>query len=135
MKELYNLFLFLFVIFLLILLFRNLNLGVKEGMATDSSGNLTQNIYVDNGIAGNSASYGASLKAATIKLQDNFLISKYKNDYETIILNLDDLINNLMLKSVLTFKQDNIDVSIKNLIELNQAKQALNNVMKFVDKN
>ena len=133
MKELYNLFLFLFVIFLLILLFRNLNLGVKEGMATDSSGNLTQNIYVDNGIAGNSASYGASLKAATIKLQDNFLISKYKNDYETIILNLDDLINNLMLKTALSVDQSNPQQSLVQLAQLQQSLDALNSVMKYVD--
>lgn len=134
MKELYNFFLFLFVILLIILLFRNLNF--REGM-TDASGNPvnTPTTNITNGIAGNASSFGASIKTATIKLQDTFLISKYKNDYETIILNMDDLLNNLMLKSVLTFKQDNVNQTIKNLIDLNQAKQSLNNVMKFIDSN
>lgn len=132
MKEFYNLLLFFFIIFFIFLILKNLNFGIKEGM-TDASGNEIVVSTSGNGIAGNAASYGAQLKAATIKLQDTFLISKYRSDYETLILNLDDLLNNLMLKSVLTAKQDNINESIKNLVELNQAKQALNNVMKFID--
>jgi hypothetical protein len=87
-----------------------------------------------NGIAGNAPSYGAQIKAATIKLQDTFLISKYRSDYETIILNLDDQVDNLMLKTVLSIDSNNPADGLKKLAEMNQAKVALNNVMKFVDK-
>jgi len=131
-KELMNLFLFIGICFVLYLLFRNFNFsGIKEGM-TDASGNIQSSIL--NGIAGNAASYGATIKAETIKLQDTFLISKYRSDYETVILNLDDLLNNLMLKTALSIDSNNPSNGIKRLAEMNQAKIALNNVMKFVDK-
>jgi len=131
-QELMNLFLFIAVCFFIYILFRNINFsGIKEGM-TDASGNEISSSN-NNGVAGNAATYGANIKAATIKFQDTFLISKYRTNYETVILNLDDLINNLMLKTALTIDTNNPGDSIKKLSEMNQAKLALNNVMKFVD--
>ena len=126
-KELMNLFIFLGICFLVYILFRNLKF--KEGMTTDASGNDTQN----NGMAGNAAAYAAKIKAETVKMQDMLLISKYRSDYETVILNLDDLINNLMLKTALTVDKDKPGESITKLSQLGQAKTALNSVMKFVD--
>jgi len=87
-----------------------------------------------NGIAGNAASYGATIKAANIKMQDTFLISKYRSDYETAVLNLDDLLSSLMLQSALTVDPKNPDKTVTQLSNLNQAKTALNTVMKYVDK-
>ena len=86
-----------------------------------------------NGVAGNAAAYGATIKATTIKLQDTFLITKYRSDYETAILNLDDLISNLMLQTTLSIDSNNPDSAIKKLADMSQAKTALNSVMKFVD--
>jgi hypothetical protein len=133
-QELMNLFLFIFICFIIYLIFRNFNFNknysIKEGM-TDASGNTIT--APPNGIAGNAANYGAVIKGANIKLQDTFLISKYRSDYETVILNLDDLLNNLMLKTALTIDTDKPDESIQKLSNMNQAKLALNNVMKFVD--
>jgi hypothetical protein len=100
-----------------------------EGMtAADASGN-----SVTNGIAGNAASYAAALKAEAIKIQDTFLISKYRADYESAIINVDDLINNLMLKAALSVNQTNPIESIEKLSKMQQAKMALNSVMKFID--
>jgi len=133
--ELMNMFLFIGISLVIYLLFRNFNYNNQysliEGM-TDASG--TAASTSDNGIAGNAASYGAQIKAATIKLQDTVLISKYRSDYETAILNLDDLVDNLMLKTVLSIDTSNPADGLKKLAEMNQAKLALNNVMKFVDK-
>jgi hypothetical protein len=132
-SELMNLFLFIGICFVLYLLFKNFNFsGIKEGM-TDASGNSVT--PPQNGVAGNAASYGATIKAESIKLQDAFLISKYRSDYETAILNLDDLINNLMLNTALSIDVKNPAAGIKKLAEMNQAKSGLNSVMKFVDKN
>ena len=100
-----------------------------EGM-TDGSGN---SIASGNGIAGNAASYAATLKAATIKSQDVLLISKYRSDYESAILNLDDLINSLMLKTALSVDQNNPGDSLDKLGKMQLAKAGLNSVMKFVD--
>ena len=133
--ELMNMFLFIGISLVIYLLFRNFNYNNQysliEGM-TDASG--TAASTSDNGIAGNAASYGAQIKAATIKLQDTVLISKYRSDYETAILNLDDLVDNLMLKTVLSIDTSNPADGLKKLADMNQAKLALNNVMKFVDK-
>ena len=134
-RELMNLFLFIGICLVVYLLFRNFNYNNQysliEGM-TDASGNATT--PTGNGIAGNAAAYGAQIKAATIKFQDTFLISKYRSDYETVILNLDDLIDNLMLKTVLSIDSNNPGDGVKKLSEMGQAKLALNIVMKFVDK-
>jgi hypothetical protein len=132
--ELMNMFLFIGISLVVYLLFRNFNYNNQysliEGM-TDASGNTVAS--TNNGIAGNAASYGAQIKAATIKLQDTFLITKYRTDYETVILNLDDFINNLMLKNALSFDKEKPETSLSKLVELQQAKLALNSVMKFVD--
>jgi hypothetical protein len=130
-KELMNLFLFIGICFVLYLLFRNFNYDFRkrEGMTSDSSGNTSSG----NGIAGNASAYGATIKAASIKSQDTFLISKYRSDYETVILNLDDLLNNMMLQTTLTIDLNNPDKSIEKLSQMQQAKTALNSVMKFVD--
>jgi len=134
-KELMNLFLFIAICFIAYILFRHFEYknqyGIIEGM-TDGSGNITPSST--NGVAGNAASYGATIKAANIKMQDTFLISKYRSDYETAILNLDDLLSSLMLQTALTVNPQNPQSTIKQLAEMNQAKTALNIVMKYVDK-
>ena len=137
MKELHNLLLFMAICFILYVLFRSFNYNPNsntfmEGM-TDSSGNTGTFTAPANGVAGNAAAYAASIKSTTINLQDTLLISKYRADYETAILNLDDLINNLMLQASLNIDQQNPTQTIENLAKMQQAKVALNSVMKFVD--
>ena len=105
-----------------------------EGMTSNNdSESSSSSLLSSDGIAGNAATYSASLKAATIKLQDILLIKKYRVDYESSILNLDDLINNLMLKTSLSVNQNNPIEDIIKLGQMQQAKVALNSVMKFVD--
>ena len=134
MKEFYNLFLFLAICFAIYIVFRNFHYNpmLIEGM-TDASGNSVTVNAPANGVAGNAASYGAALKASTIKLQDTFLISKYRSDYESVILNMDDLINNLMLKATLSLDQSKPQETVESLAKMQQAKVALNSVMKFID--
>jgi hypothetical protein len=107
-------------------------MNFKEGM-TAGSGNISTSVPSSNGIAGSAQNYAANIKSVTIKNNDELLISKYRSDYENTILNLDDLINSMMLKTVLSMDTTNPMTSIKNLNELNSAKTALNSVMKFVD--
>ena len=130
-----NLCIFAGISFVAFLIFRNLNfdkMTFKEGM-TDDSSNETSSSSTENGIAGNAATYSANIKTQTIKLQDTLLISKYRSDYETSILNLDDLVNNLMLKTALTVDKDNPQQSLIVLSQLQQSKAALNTIMKFID--
>ena len=133
MKVIHNLFLFIAICFIIYILFRNFNYNpLREGM-TDASGNSVTVSAPANGIAGNASAYSASLKSATIKSADTFLISKYRSDYESAILNLDDLISNLMLNVALTVDQSNPLKSIQQLGQMQQAKAGLNTVMKFLD--
>lgn len=134
-KELMNLFMFLAICVVAYIFFRSLNynLNFKEGMTSASTNSTPVSTNVADGIAGNAAAYAATIKAETVKLQDTFLISKYRKDYENVILNLDDFINCVMLKTALTVDKNTPQPTLSKLSELNQAKVALNNVMKFVD--
>jgi hypothetical protein len=133
MKEIANLCLFIFIFFILYLVFQKFHYNpLREGM-TDASGASLASNAPENGIAGNAAAYAAGLKAATIKLQDTFLITKYRSDYENVILNLDDLISNMMLKTTLSYNQNNPGEAVDQLAKMQQAKAALNSVMKFLD--
>lgn len=139
MQELYNLGLFIGICIVLYVLFNSFHYNQNqyaliEGM-TDASGNSIAVPSSTSGIAGNAPAYAAALKAATIKSQDTFLISKYRADYEAAILNLDDLISNLMLQAALSVDQSNPTDAINKLAKMQEAKTALNSVMKFVDSN
>lgn len=127
-----NITLFIAIFFVLYLLFRNFNYDLKEGM-TDASGN-TVTPSTKNGIGGNASTYASTIKSANIKLQDTLLVSKYRSDYEQVILNMDDFVNNLMLQTVLNINPSNPQNAVQQLAQLNLAKGALNNVMTFVDK-
>lgn len=135
MTGLFNNLMIIFVVGLLVyFVFTNIN--IKEGMTTESGNTLSS--AISNGIAGNAASFAAQIKAETIKMQDTLLISKYRKDYENVIINMDDLINNMMLNTVLNYNPSgdsnkNIE-AIDKLNKLNSAKASLNAVMKFVDR-
>jgi len=127
-----NLFMFLAICFVAYFIFRKMNF--VEGM-TDASNSKdsTSTSSSSSGVAGKAASYAATIKAASVKLQDELLITKYRKDYETSILNLDELINNLMLQTALSIDDKNPYPTITKLSNLNQAKVSLNSVMKYVD--
>ena len=130
--ELMTLFLFIGICFLAYLLFKNLDFSrFREGM-TDGSGNTVSGAVPQDGVAGNAASFGAALKAANIRFQDQFLISKYRADYESIILDWDDLLSNIMLKTILTGGKT--EETLQKIANMNSAKTALNNIMVFIDK-
>ena len=120
----------LFILFIIYIILKFTT--TVEGLET-----LTQTSSGEGGVAGNADSYASTIKSNTIKQQDTFLISKYRKSYETVILNLDDLINNLMLQTTLNIdsngKIDKVLESFKTLNTLSESKQALNQVMKFVD--
>jgi hypothetical protein len=125
-----NLTIFIGICILLYFIFSNM--GVKEGLETTTTSTTTT--ASSNGVAGGAAAYGANIKAQVIKLQDTTLISKYRADYENVVINMDDLVNNLMLQVTLNVDQSKPETSLAKLAQLNQAKAALNSVMKFIDK-
>jgi hypothetical protein len=123
-----NLTIFIGICILIYFIFSNM--GVKEGLETTT----TTTSSTSNGVGGSAAAYGANIKAQVIKLQDTTLISKYRADYENVVINMDDLVNNLMLQITLNIDQAKPEASLAKLAQLNMAKAALNSVMKFIDK-
>ena len=124
------------------LIFRNMNnnylnrdqYNYIEGMttSTDVSGN-QPTTSVSNGVAGNAAAYAAQIKSQAIKIEDQLLITKYRTDYENVILNLDELINDLILQAALNVNLTNPQQSMVQLSQLQQSKSALNSAMKYMD--
>jgi hypothetical protein len=107
--------------------------NVVEGLS-----NLDNSVTPSSGEAGTAASYAASIKAQVVKLQDELLVAKYRKDYETAIINLDDYVGYLMLQQALNMKlggdlKSNID-AINNLNILKNSKESLNAAMTFLDK-
>jgi len=127
-----------FIIYMVVKMFQ-LQTSVIEGLTTGSDALTSNNTNVpSSGEAGTATSYAATIKAQVVKLQDELLIAKYRKDYESIIINLDDYIGYLMLKQTLNMKlggdtKDNI-VSVNNLNILKEAKDSLNTTMTFLDK-
>ena len=129
------LFVSLFIIYIIIKMF-HLQASVLEGL-TNPDPNGTSVSTPISGEAGTSASYAAGIKAQVVKLQDELLISKYRKDYETAIINLDDYCGMLMIQQVLNMNtsgdmKSNIE-KLNNINILKQAKDSLNVAMKFLD--
>ena len=61
-------------------------------------------------------------------------LQRIQTTLEVVTDNLDDLVNNLMLQVTLNIDQSKPEASLAKLGQLNLAKAALNNVMKFIDK-
>ena len=108
-----------------------MNKTVREGLTNQESGG-------SNGEAGNASNFAATIKAQTVLLHDTLLISKYRADYENIIINMDDYLSMLMLKQILNIDTTkDMQSSMSNLEALNtisNAKKSLNETMTFLDK-
>ena len=128
----FNLIIFVSICILTYIIFSNINF--QEGLENKSGSSSSSSSSSSNGIAGEAATYGANIKNQVIQLQDALLISKYRSDYENVIINMDDLVSNLMLKTILTIDQSKPEDGLTKLAALGQAKAALNVTMKFVDK-
>lgn len=122
------------IIYIVLMLFK-VQGSVVEGL-TNSDGTTTVPTNA-SGEAGTAASYAAGVKAQVVKLQDELLVAKYRKDYESAIINMDDYAGMLMLKQILNI---NMKGDAKAVVEqlnalntLKQAKDSLNVAMKFLD--
>ena len=123
-----------FIIYMVVKMFQ-LQTSVIEGLTNPDGTSVTP---PSSGEAGTAASYSAAIKAQVVKLQDELLVAKYRKDYESAIINLDDYIGYLMIKQSLNMKLDgdikaNIE-GLNNLSILKTAKDSLNTTMTFLDK-
>jgi len=116
-----------FVIYMLSMIFKT----GKEGLGTMNNSSSSS---TNAGLTTNAKAFADNVTAEIVKMEDDIKINEYKNDYESIILSMDDLINNLMLQKVLNINTNSPTSDLADLVALNQAKDALSNVMTYVDK-
>jgi len=123
-----------FIIYMTLKMF-TLQTQVIEGLTNPDGTNASSSL---SGEAGNAVSYAESIKSRVVKLQDELLISKYRKDYEAVIINLDDYIGYLMIKQTLNMNLSGDMVTnikaIENLNILRHSKESLNSTMTFLDK-
>ena len=106
-----------FIIYMTLKMF-SLQTQVIEGL-TNPDGTTTTSSS-SSGEAGNAVSYAATIKSHVVKLQDELLISKYRKDYEAVIINLDDYIGYLMIKLTLNMNlSGDMATNIKAIENLN----------------
>jgi hypothetical protein len=114
----------------------NLQSSLIEGLENEKPDTVAT--LSSNGVAGNAEKYAAAIKAQAVQLQDELLVSKYRKDYESAIVNMDDYVSMMMLKMVLSMKANdgNPKANIELLGSLNvlkNSKDALNTTMKYLD--
>jgi hypothetical protein len=106
-----------------------------RGKTTDSGEPST-----NAGVAGSSGNIANAIGEQTIKMQDTFLIKKYRKNYENLVINADEYVSYLMLDNLLKLKTDDSEESknaniaiLDNINKLSASKSSLNGIMKFVD--
>ena len=90
------------------------------------------------GVATNASGYANAITLAAVQMQDTLLITKYRADYENVLIAMDGYISTVMLNTVLTIDTANpgsaANIALFNTINtLNSAKTSLSSVMSFVD--
>ena len=109
---------------------------ILEGL--DNPSTSSSSTSTNNGEAAMASSFAAAIKAQAVQIQDALLISKYRKDYENVIINMDDYLSMLMLQTItninVTADVPTICKSLNQLNTLSTAKKSLNETMVFVDK-
>jgi len=126
-----NLLLFLGILLAAYFVFKYYKFGsVKEGLEDNSTTST-------NGLASNAQTFDTTLQQKNNTLKDTLNISTYRQNYEDIILHLDEGIQYSTLNQILTIDPNNANYMpmIQNaLFVANGARAGLNTLLKFVDK-
>jgi len=126
-----------FIIYMVVNMF-HLQTKVIEGLTNPDGTIIPSATSPSSGEAGTAASYSASIRAQVVKLQDELLIDRYRNDYEAVIVNLDDYFGFSMLKLALNLNMNDDNTAnfeiINKLNALKNAKESLNATMTFLDR-
>ena len=79
----------------------NIHLNAMEGFSMPTIPGVNSTASTSSGETSGSVGKAAeAFKTATIQLQDTLLINKYRNDYENLIMNMDDYFKLLVISSL-----------------------------------
>jgi len=137
-QNFFNILLFIAVIFGTYYIYTvvNRNVNYIEGMENAETNSATPNV---DGIAGNGAAYLQTLKQQTDTIRERLNLTNpdYRKNTEDIILQMDEYINYLELHTILSINVNHRAsalASLQPLFMLNSSRAALNNALKFLDK-
>lgn len=114
---------------------KNFDETTIEGMATGATGATGPAAPAIPNSASAAAAYAASIKNQSQLLKDQLLMSQYKADYDNIIINLEEYVNLLTVKSLLKTKQTGEPIGAMEIANFKQIKDALNDTMAYIDAN
>jgi hypothetical protein len=129
----------LFIIFIIIIIiFFNIYNTQIEGMTNQKNNNISTINNTSRGI--NSTLFHEKLKEHHLNLKSDLNIPKHRSDYENILIEMNDYVDGLMLSELLNIDPNNINNStlintIQNITKMNQSKESLNKMMKYLDNN
>jgi len=138
MNDFFNVAALFIIFFIIIVIFYNIYNTQIEGM-TNKKNNKTSTINnTSRGI--NSTTFHEKLKEHHLNLKSDLNIPKHRNDYENILIEMNDYVDGLMLSELLNIDPNNINNSklintIQNITKMNQSKESLNKMMKYLDNN
>lgn len=109
--------------------------NITEGLTNKSSDPMLD-------FGSSSVTDSENIKALNTILEDRLLISKYKKEYENLIINLDDYLNNLLLQYILTLGNSvssvtnsvDFEKQLRTIDLIKSTKESLNETMKYLDK-
>ena len=117
------------VTYIILSIYSRVGIKIAEGLTTMTSTSAPS----ASGVAGSAQTYSDTVKSKSTQLQDILLITKYRKDYENIIINMEDYVNLLIVQEILNLPLDGTAPSFANLGTLQQSKHALLDAMKFID--
>lgn len=128
----------LFIVFIIIaVVFSSIYTTQIEGMTNQKNNNST----ISNTSRGiNSTLFHEKLKENHQNLKSDLNIPRHRGDYENILIEMNDYVDGLMLNELLNIDPNNINNSklintVQNITKMNQSKDSLNKMMKYLDNN
>jgi hypothetical protein len=88
----------------------------------------------------NSSKLTEQLKIEHNNMKDKLNIKQYRNNYENVVIDMNDYLDGLMLNELLSLNQNSLDPNnilsaVENINKMSTGKQNLNKIMKYLDEN
>ena len=126
---------FTFLFFLIILsffFFKTFRYQI-EGMTNNKD-------KVNTGHGTNSSKLIEQLKVEHNNMKDKLNIKQHRNNYENVIIDMNDYLDGLMLNELLSLNHNSLEPNnilnaVENINKMSSGKQNLNKIMKYLDDN
>jgi hypothetical protein len=130
-----TIFAFLFFLIILSFFFFKTYRYQIEGMTNNDN---NDKVNTAHGI--NSSKLTDQLKIEHNNMKDKLNIKQYRNNYENVVIDMNDYLDGLMLNELLSLNHNSLDPNnilstVENINKMSSGKQNLNKIMKYLDEN